>query len=86
MAKELLHEVDYLRDELQEFYRGLRRGEGNVAGAVARLRAAIRRSEPLSVTPPDQVVNMALEQQWGYVQLVSLLQSARAEVERSGMN
>ncbi|NOT57641.1 MAG: hypothetical protein HOP18_23800 [Deltaproteobacteria bacterium] len=86
MAQGLLHEVDHLRDELQEFYHVLRRGEGDVAGAVARLRAAISRAEPMIVVPPDQVVTMALEQRWGYLQLVSLLQSARVEVERCSRN
>jgi hypothetical protein len=82
MATNLLKAVDSLRDELSEFYWTVRRGGDTVVAAV-RLQAAVNGVEG-EVTDSEQRVNMALEQRWGYVQLVSLIQTARHELQQLG--
>jgi hypothetical protein len=81
MVNNLLQTVDFLRDELQQYYRILRRGGEDGAKAAARLRGVLRQVEPLVPAGPVEQVDSALEQRWGYVQLVSLLETARHELQ-----
>lgn len=83
MAANLLHTADFLRNELQAYFHMIRRGGEDGAKAAARLRTALRMVEPL--LPPGSVdqVNLTLEQRWGYVQLISLIDTARHELHRT---
>ena len=82
MAANLLYTADFLRDELQAYFHRIRQGGEDGAKAAARLRMVLQRVEPL--LPPGSVdqVNFALEQRWGYVQLISLIDTARHELHR----
>lgn len=82
MSVNLLHTVDFLRDELQAYFHIIRKGGEDGAAAAERLRTALRRVEPL--LPPEETdrVGLTLEQRWGYVQLVSLIDTARHELHR----
>jgi hypothetical protein len=84
MATNLLKAADSLRDELSEFYWTVRRG-GDTVVAAERLQAAVHSVEG-EVTDPEERVNMVLEQRWGYVQLVSLIQTARYELRQLGLS
>lgn len=81
MATDLLQTADFLRDELQAYFHVIRCGGGKGAHAAVRLRAALRKVEPLLPAGPCDQVNLALEQRWGYVQLVSLIETARHELQ-----
>ena len=82
MVANLLHTADFLRDELQAYFHMIRRGGEEGVKAAARLRTALGKVEPL--LPPGSVdqVNFTLEQRWGYVQLISLIDTARHELRR----
>ena len=82
MAANLLYIADFLRDELQAYFHVIRRGGEDGAQAAVRLRTALRKVEPLLPPGPCDQVNLALEQRWGYVQLVSLMETARYELQR----
>ena len=84
MAANLLETVDFLRDELPEFYRVLRRGGTDGAEAAARLRTALSRVEPLVNRARGEQVDFTLAQRWGYVQLVSLIETAHHELQQHG--
>lgn len=83
MAANLLHTADFLRNELQAYFHMIRRGGEDGTKAAARLRIALRQVE--SLLPPGSVdqVDLALEQRWGYVQLISLIDTARHELHRA---
>ncbi len=87
MTIDLLTMADSLRNELQAFYFLLRRGEGNLTMAAARLRQVLDQSEQVVATTcsPAEGVNATLEQRWGYVQLVTLIDTARHELTRHGL-
>ena len=82
MVANLLCTADFLRDELQIYFHLIRRGGEDGAKAAARLRMALQKVEPL--LPPGSVdqVNFTLEERWGYVQLISLMDTARHELHR----
>ena len=84
MAANLLHTADFLRGELQAYFHTIRRGGEDGVKAVARLRAALQTVELVLPSSPCDQVNFALEQRWGYVQLVSLIETARHELQRYG--
>ncbi len=77
----LLQETNKFRDILQQFYAHLRRHpQGrDFAEAEQRLRAVVRTAEPL-VSNHEQRLTLAMEQRWGYVQLYSLVATARREL------
>jgi hypothetical protein len=79
MPTDLLKDVDFLKSELTEFYRVVRRG-GEATAPVARLQAALNRVEG-SVGDPAQLTQQALPQRWGYVQLVSLIGTIKEELK-----
>lgn len=80
IAADLLADVDFLKNELNTFYWIVRRGDDATA-AAARLQAAVDRMEG-SVGDPAQLIEQALLQRWGYVQLVSLIGTAKEELNR----
>lgn len=80
MAVELLRKVDYLRDELGEFYWTVRHG-GDTTAAAMRLQLAVSSVEPETANSDERVDGFLL-QRWGYVQLVSLVHTAKRELER----
>jgi hypothetical protein len=77
----LLEETDKLRDVLQQFYFCLRRNSQgrDLEEAEQRLRALVRTAEPL-VSDHEQRLTLAMDQRWGYVQLYSLIETARREL------
>lgn len=84
MTANLLRTADFLRDELQAYFHTIRRGGEDGARAVVRLRAALEKVELVLPSGSCDQVNFALEQRWGYVQLVSLIETARHELQRYG--
>jgi hypothetical protein len=82
MVANLLHTVDFLRDELQAYFHLVRRGGEDGKKAAARLRTALQKVEPMLPLMPVDQVNFTLEQRWGYVQLISLIDTARRELHR----
>ena len=79
MATDLLKDVDFLKNELKDFYTVIRRG-GDPTTAVAQLRAALSCVEG-SIGDPAQLTDQALPQRWGYVQLVSLIGTVKEELK-----
>jgi hypothetical protein len=79
MLTNLLKDVDFLKSELMEFYRVVRRGD-EATTAVARLQEALSRVEG-SVGDPAHLTEQTLPQRWGYVQLVSLIGTVKEELK-----
>lgn len=79
MPTDLLKDVDFLKNELMEFYRVVRRGDEATA-AVEQLQKALNRVEE-SVGNPAQLTEQTLPQRWGYVQLVSLIGTIKKELK-----
>jgi hypothetical protein len=79
----LLEETDKFRPVLQQFYVCLRRKpQGrDLEEAEQRLRALVRTTEPL-VSNHAQRFTLTMDQRWGYVQLYSLVETARRELAR----
>lgn len=77
----LLEETDKFRDVLLQFYFCLRRNSQgrDLEEAAQRLRVLVRMAEPL-VSNHEQRFTLAMDQRWGYVQLYSLVETARREL------
>jgi hypothetical protein len=80
---DFLQTADFLREELQKFFRAVRRGEDKEAllHATEQLRHALSRCEPL-VRDPEQRDSMSTEQRWGFLLLLSSVQSAREALKQ----
>lgn len=87
MAVDFLHEANAFKRELQEFYRMLRRGGTAMAKkiAVARLRQALVKVEPLAEDPGPHWERLSTRQRWAYLQLVSHVGTAMHELRRLGV-
>jgi hypothetical protein len=81
MNANLLKVVDFLRDELQEFYRVKHSDGTEGAEAAARLRVALQRVESV-VNPASEQGDSPPEQRWGYLLLVSFVQTAHHELQQ----
>lgn len=83
MAINFLKAAEFLQEELQEFYRVLRRGNDSPAirTAAERLRTAMNQIEPLAGDPGDAWKDLAPEQQWGYLRVLSHLGTADHELK-----
>lgn len=83
MATDYLKTTDFLNQELDAFYRVLRRGSNGSErqAAIDRLRAVVSQTEPLE-EPGEQWRNLAQEQRWGYLRMVSHLGTALHELKR----
>lgn len=79
MSLDLLKDVDFLKSELMGFYRVVRHGDEATA-AVVRRQEALRCIEE-HVGDPAHLTEQALPQRWGYVQLVSLIETVREELK-----
>ena len=79
MPIDLLKDVDFLKNELMEFYRVVRQGNEATA-AVARLQAALHHVQG-NVGDPTHLTEQALPQRWGYVQLISLIGTVKEELK-----
>ena len=77
-----LQTADFLQDELQEFYRVLRRGNDMQAirSAAARLRAARNQIEAIA-EPGEAWKELIPEQKWGYLRVMSHLGTADHELK-----
>lgn len=83
MDIDFLKAADVLQEELRAFYRILQCG-GNAEErqlATERLRAAVDRTEPLATDPGDSWQSLALDQQWGYLRVLSYLGTATHELK-----
>lgn len=78
MPTDFLKDVDFLKNELMEFYWVVRHGNDATA-AMARLQAALNRMEG-NIGDPALLTTQALPQRWGYVQLVSLIGTIKEEL------
>ena len=79
MALDFVQAQGRLQGDLQAFFRQVRRSKGaevKVQVAMARVRRAIDQLEPLAADPGDRWPNLALEQRWGYLRLLSYLGTA----------
>lgn len=79
MATDLLQDVDFLKNELKDYYTVVSRGD-NLATATAQLQAALSRVEG-HIGDPAQLTEQILPQRWGYVQLVSLIGTVKEELK-----
>jgi two-component system, chemotaxis family, response regulator Rcp1 len=82
-AVDFLQTADFLREELQKFFRAVRRGEDKEAllHVTEQLRHALSRCEPL-VRDPEQRDSLSTEQRWGFLLLLSSVQSAREALKQ----
>ena len=88
MSGELIQTAAFLQQELQEFFRSLRRSKGDEAliqAAAQRLFSAVRLSEPFGEDPGEIWDSMSLEQRWGYMRIASSLGTAVHELRRLGI-
>ena len=85
MATDYLKTTDFLNQELDAFYRVLRRGSkgSERQAAIDRLRVAVSQTEPLE-EPGEQWRNLPQEQRWGYLRMVSHLGTAVHELKQVG--
>jgi hypothetical protein len=83
MTINFLTTADFLQEELQTFFRVLRRGNDVEAlrSATERLRKVIDETEPLAEDPGDAWKDLALEQRWGYLRVLSHLGTAGHELK-----
>ena len=79
MATDLLQDVDFLKNELKDYYTVVSRGD-NLTTATVQLQAALSRVEG-NVGDPAQLTEQVLPQRWGYVQLVSLIGTVKEELK-----
>jgi hypothetical protein len=84
MTTDFLKAAEFLQEELQAFYRILRRAGNQKERRVAieRLRTAIDRVEPLAIDPGESWKNLAMNQRWGYLRVLSYLGTATHELTR----
>jgi hypothetical protein len=75
--------ADFLQEELQTFFRVLRRGNDveAIRSATERLRRAIEAAEPLAEDPGDAWKDLAPDQRWGYLRVLSHLGTADHELK-----
>ena len=79
MATDFLQEVNFLKNELKDYYAVVSRGD-NLTTATTQLQAALSRVEG-NIGDPAQLTEQVLSQRWGYVQLVSLIGTAKEELK-----
>jgi NTP pyrophosphatase (non-canonical NTP hydrolase) len=75
MTVDFLKTVDFLQEELQEFYQVLRRSGDKRKRQMAteRLRKVINQVEPLARGAGEAGKSLAMEQQWEYMRVVAHL-------------
>lgn len=79
---------DFLQQELQEFFRAVRRSKGEeelIQAAAERLLAVVHRAEPYGDDLGEAWEHLAVEQRWEYLRVVSLLGTATHELRRLGV-
>ena len=88
MADEFVRTSAFLHQEVQTFFRALRHRKGDedrIRTAGARLSAAVAFAEPFGEDPGEGWERLSREEQWGYLQVVSLLGTAVHELRRLGI-
>lgn len=83
MAIDFLRTADYLQDELQKFFRVIRHTKDTAAikAAIERLQSVVNKVEPLSEDPGEAWKNLAVNQRWGYLRVLSHLGTATHELQ-----
>lgn len=88
LPNEFVQMSAFLYQEIQEFFRKVRRSQGEEAliqKAAERLCAAVHYAEPFGEDPGEAWEHLSIEQRWGYVRTVSLLGTAMHELKRLGI-
>jgi hypothetical protein len=85
MTIDFLRTADYLQEELQTFFRILRHAKdtSEIQIAIERLQAAVNRVEPLSDDPGEAWKDLAINQRWGYLRVLSHLGTATHELQKT---
>jgi len=85
MTIDFLKTADYLQGELQVFFRVMRHTKDRIVihAAIERLQAAVNQVEPLSEDPGEAWKDLALNQRWGYLRVLSHLGTATHELQGS---
>jgi CheY-like chemotaxis protein len=80
---DFLRWADYMREELHQFFLVVRRRQANDAllHAAEQLQDALNRCEPL-VSEPHQREGLPMEQRWGFLLLLSCVESAREALKQ----
>jgi hypothetical protein len=75
--------ADFLQEELQAFFRVLRLGNDveAIRSAAERLRKTIDEIEPLATDPGDAWKDLASDQRWAYLRMLSHLGTAGHEIK-----
>ena len=83
MTINFLKTADFLQEELQAFFRVLRRGSDveAIRRAAERLRRTVDEIEPLAKDPGDAWQDLAPNQRWGYLRVLSHLGTADHEIK-----
>ncbi|MEW6296299.1 MAG: hypothetical protein AB1671_00975 [Thermodesulfobacteriota bacterium] len=86
VSVDFLKTADFLQEELQIFYRGLRcgRDERERQAAIARLRAVVTHIESMIGDPSTAWQHCSADQRWGYLRTLSHLGTATHELKRTG--
>ena len=74
---EVVNMVSGLRQELHDFFHTLRSHRARIGDSAARLREALSRAEGVINSFPEEGTEAFLAYRWVYVQLISLIDSAR---------
>ena len=83
MTIDFLRTADYLQGELQAFFRVIRHTKDTAAihAAIERLQAVVNQVEPLSEDPGEAWKDLAINQRWGYLRVLSHLGTATHELQ-----
>jgi hypothetical protein len=83
MTTNFLKTADFLQEELQAFFRVLRLGNDveAIRSAAERLRKTIDEIEPLAKDPGDAWKDLAPDQRWAYLRMLSHLGTADHEIK-----
>jgi hypothetical protein len=83
MIVNFLKTADFLQEELQAFFRVLRLGSDVevIRSAAERLRKTVDEIEPLAKDPGDAWKDLAPDQRWAYLRVLSHLGTADHEIK-----
>jgi uncharacterized tellurite resistance protein B-like protein len=83
MTVNFLKTADFLQEELQAFFRVLRLGSDveAIRSAAERLRRTVDEIEPLAKDPGDAWKDLAPDQRWAYLRMLSHLGTADHEIK-----
>ena len=88
MRNELVQTSALLQQELQEFFRAVRRSKGDdtlIQKAAERLCAVVHYIEPFGEDPGEAWETLSIDHRWGYMRVASFLGTAVHELRRLGI-